>query len=64
MRTRRGETVVVGLGRTEREFSERDREVVDTPSVGWPSTSGRPNILAGCPARSPRGSRCRRARRS
>jgi DNA-binding CsgD family transcriptional regulator len=29
MRTVRGEAVVVGLGRTEREFSERDRDVLD-----------------------------------
>jgi DNA-binding CsgD family transcriptional regulator len=29
MRTGRGEAVVVGLGRTEREFSERDRDVLD-----------------------------------
>jgi DNA-binding CsgD family transcriptional regulator len=28
-RTERGETVVAGLGRTEREFSERDRDVLD-----------------------------------
>ena len=29
MRSGRGEAVVVGLGRTEREFSERDRDVLD-----------------------------------
>ena len=29
MRTSRGEAVVAGLGRTEREFSERDRDVLD-----------------------------------
>jgi DNA-binding CsgD family transcriptional regulator len=29
MRTGRGEALVVGLGRTEREFSERDRDVLD-----------------------------------
>src|SRR3954468_791969 len=29
MRTSRGEAVVLGLGRTEREFSERDRDVLD-----------------------------------
>ena len=29
MRTGRGETVVAGLGRSEREFSERDRDVLD-----------------------------------
>ena len=29
MRTGRGEAVVLGLGRTEREFSERDRDVLD-----------------------------------
>src|SRR6476646_4463880 len=29
MRTGRGEAVVVALGRTEREFSERDRDVLD-----------------------------------
>src|SRR3954452_7378066 len=29
VRTGRGETVVAGLGRTEREFSERDRDVLD-----------------------------------
>jgi DNA-binding CsgD family transcriptional regulator len=29
MRTGRGEAVVAGLGRTEREFSERDRDVLD-----------------------------------
>ena len=31
MRAGRGKTVVVGLGRTEREFSERDRDVLE----GW-----------------------------
>ena len=31
--------------------------------AGWPSTSARPTIPAGCPGRSPSGSRCRRARR-
>ena len=30
----RGEAVVVGLGRTEREFSERDRDVLDIASPG------------------------------
>jgi hypothetical protein len=111
VRTERREMVVAGLGRTEREFSERDREVLDlvrpaledalldaearkrssprwpptrrrappsrcwtvtarssfrapTPSVGWPSTSGRPSIAAGCPGRSLGGWRCRRACRS
>src|SRR5215211_6001322 len=29
MRTGRGDAVVAGLGRTEREFSERDRDVLD-----------------------------------
>jgi DNA-binding CsgD family transcriptional regulator len=29
MRTGRGDAVVLGLGRTEREFSERDRDVLD-----------------------------------
>jgi DNA-binding CsgD family transcriptional regulator len=29
MRTGRGEAVVVGLGRTERQFSERDRDMLD-----------------------------------
>jgi DNA-binding CsgD family transcriptional regulator len=29
MRTERGDAVVVALGRTEREFSERDRDVLD-----------------------------------
>jgi DNA-binding CsgD family transcriptional regulator len=29
MRTGRGEAIVAGLGRTEREFSERDRDVLD-----------------------------------
>jgi DNA-binding CsgD family transcriptional regulator len=29
MRTGRGEAIVLGLGRTEREFSERDRDVLD-----------------------------------
>jgi hypothetical protein len=29
MRSGRGEAVVLGLGRTEREFSERDRDVLD-----------------------------------
>src|SRR5206468_11789252 len=29
MRTGRSEAVVAGLGRTEREFSERDRDVLD-----------------------------------
>jgi DNA-binding CsgD family transcriptional regulator len=34
MRTGRGETVVAGLGRTEREFSERDRDVLDIVRPG------------------------------
>jgi DNA-binding CsgD family transcriptional regulator len=34
MRTGRGETVVAGLGRTEREFSERDRDVLDIARPG------------------------------
>jgi DNA-binding CsgD family transcriptional regulator len=34
MRTGRGETLVVGLGRTEREFSERDRDVLDIVRPG------------------------------
>jgi DNA-binding CsgD family transcriptional regulator len=34
MRTGRGETVVAGLGRTEREFSERDRDVLDLVRPG------------------------------
>ena len=29
MHTGRGEAIVLGLGRTEREFSERDRDVLD-----------------------------------
>jgi DNA-binding CsgD family transcriptional regulator len=29
LRSQRGETVVAGLGRTERQFSERDRDVLD-----------------------------------
>jgi hypothetical protein len=34
MRTGRGEAVVAGLGRTEREFSERDRNVLDIVRPG------------------------------
>src|SRR5215211_3254492 len=34
MRTGRGEAVVAGLGRTEREFSERDRDVLDVVRAG------------------------------
>jgi DNA-binding CsgD family transcriptional regulator len=34
MRTGRGEVVVAGLGRTEREFSERDRDVLDIVCPG------------------------------
>jgi DNA-binding CsgD family transcriptional regulator len=34
MRTGRGEAVVAGLGRTEREFSERDRDVLDIAGPG------------------------------
>jgi DNA-binding CsgD family transcriptional regulator len=34
MRTGRGAAVVVGLGRTEREFSERDRDVLDVAQPG------------------------------
>jgi len=33
-RTVRGEAVVAGLGRTEREFSERDRDVLDIARAG------------------------------
>jgi DNA-binding CsgD family transcriptional regulator len=34
MRTGRGEALVAGLGRTEREFSERDRDVLDIARPG------------------------------
>jgi DNA-binding CsgD family transcriptional regulator len=34
MRTGRGEAVVAGLGRSEREFSERDRDVLDLVRAG------------------------------
>jgi DNA-binding CsgD family transcriptional regulator len=34
VRTGRGEAVVAGLGRTEREFSERDREILDLVRPG------------------------------
>src|SRR5215208_7308438 len=34
MRSGRGEAVVAGLGRTEREFSERDRDVLDVARPG------------------------------
>jgi DNA-binding CsgD family transcriptional regulator len=34
LRTGRGEVVVAALGRTEREFSERDRDVLDVASPG------------------------------
>jgi DNA-binding CsgD family transcriptional regulator len=34
VRTERGEAVVAGLGRTEREFSERDRDVLDIVRAG------------------------------
>src|SRR3954447_446860 len=34
MRTGRGEALVAGLGRTEREFSERDRDVLDVARPG------------------------------
>ncbi len=111
VRTERRETVVAGLGRTDCEFSERDRDVLDLvrPALeaavrdaeayerlvralasdpppctavvlldrygeverssldaerGSASTSGRPSTLAGCREQSPRGSLCRRARRS
>ena len=37
MRTGRGEAVVAGLGRTEREFSERDRDVLDIARAGLES---------------------------
>src|SRR5206468_310761 len=37
MRTGRGEAVVAGLGRTEREFSERDRDVLDIVCGGLES---------------------------
>ena len=37
MRTGRGEAVVAGLGRTEREFSERDRDVLDIAGPGLES---------------------------
>jgi DNA-binding CsgD family transcriptional regulator len=37
VRSGRGETVVVGLGRTEREFSERDRDVLDIARPGLES---------------------------
>ena len=36
-RTGRGEAVVAGLGRTEREFSERDRDVLDIVRAGLES---------------------------
>ena len=45
---------------------DRDGEIelsTPTPGAGWPSTSARPTIPAGCPGRSPSGSRCRRGRR-
>jgi DNA-binding CsgD family transcriptional regulator len=38
MRTGRGEAVVAGLGRTERAFSERDRDVLDVACPGLEST--------------------------
>jgi DNA-binding CsgD family transcriptional regulator len=38
MRTSRGEAVVAGLGRTEREFSERDRDVLDIVRPGLEAT--------------------------
>ena len=34
MRTGRGEAVVAGLGRSEREFSQRDRDVLDIVRAG------------------------------
>jgi DNA-binding CsgD family transcriptional regulator len=37
MRTGRGAAVVVALGRTEREFSERDRDVLDVAQPGLES---------------------------
>ena len=37
MRTGRGEAVVAGLGRTEREFSARDRDVLDIVCGGLES---------------------------
>jgi DNA-binding CsgD family transcriptional regulator len=37
MRTGHGEVVVAGLGRTEREFSERDRDVLDIARPGLES---------------------------
>jgi DNA-binding CsgD family transcriptional regulator len=37
MRTGRGDAVVAGFGRTEREFSERDRDVLDIARAGLES---------------------------
>ena len=44
MRVGRGEAVVAGLGRTEREFSERDRDVLD---VARPGLEGQHHRRAG-----------------
>src|SRR3954451_21254024 len=55
-RTGRGEAVVVGLGRTEREFSERDRDVLDIARGGLGSElriSEARNCLARTPAADP-----------
>jgi DNA-binding CsgD family transcriptional regulator len=56
MRTGRGETVVAGLGRTEREFSERDRDVLDIVRPGLEAAlraaaprARPPRALAGAP---------------
>src|SRR3954469_17231666 len=40
VRTGRGETVVAGLGRTEREFSERDRDMLDIVRGGLEGVLG------------------------
>jgi hypothetical protein len=42
----------------------RSKSRAQTPSVGSPSTSGRPRTRAGYPRRLPNGSRCRRSRRA
>ena len=54
MRTGRGEAVVAGLGRTERGFSERDRDVLDIARPGLEGCVCGPRRRAGASsARSP-----------
>src|SRR3954452_1104890 len=59
VRTERREAVVVGLGRSEREFSERDRDVLDLVCPGLEgalrATEARGRLVRGLAADPPRG---------